>query len=150
MRGEALEHCLAVGDLQQDLGAGLELAVGLDQRRDQILAGGVHGDHADPRPPLAVGFERSLAALVEQAQDLRRVRLESGAGLGQADAPALALDELGAELTSERGERGRHGRLAHVQLLGGGLDAARAGDGQEGPELRDRDHGDSLSDRSDS
>ena len=146
VRGQALEHRRTVPDLEQDLGAGMFAPVRLDQRGQQVLAGGVHGDHADAGLAHAVGLDRRLPSLVEQAEHLRRVRLEGGAGFGQAHPPTLALDELDAELARERAERRGHRGLAHVQLLGCGLDASRARDCKERPKLRDGQHPRSLSD----
>ena len=145
VRGQTLEHRRTVPDLEQDLGARVLAPVRLDQRGQQVLARRVHGDHANPGLSHAVRLDRRLPSLVEQAQDLRGVRLEGDAGLGQAHPTTLTLDELDAELPRERSERRGHRRLAHVQLLGCGLNASRTRHRKEGPKLRDREHPPSLS-----
>ena len=132
----------AVADVQADLELGMRVAEGPDQLRDEVVAGGGDRGDAQRRATLIGRLERGAAALAEQPEHVRRVRRVRRAGGGRAQATAVALEQLGADLALERRERGRHRRLRHHQLLRGRRHRPAPHDADERGELGQRDgHG---------
>ncbi len=133
-----VDHVAAVAHLEQHLHSGLVFAVGLDQPRQQVLAGGVHGDHVQP---LAAGVDHGVgcgATLVEQAEHRLGMRQVGPPRGREPAAAAVALQQLDPELGRERRHGGRDRGLRHPQPLGGALHAAAVGDCDQRTQLRDR------------
>ena len=75
------------------------------------------------------------AGLLGQAEDLARQRRQAPAARSERDAAPLADEELVAQLPAQGADRDRHGGLGHLELGGGRLHRAQAGDEDEGLEL---------------
>jgi hypothetical protein len=131
----APEHHLAVAHLEADLHVRMALAKGLDQLRDEVLAGRRDGADAERGRLLLGGLPRRPDALLEQAEHVGGVGDVGRTARRGAQRSAGALGQANAELALEGRHRGRDGRLGDHELLGGGGDRAAAYDGQEGDQL---------------
>ena len=120
-------------DLDGDLEALVAGGERLDQRRDVL------GDEArrdDQHPPRGAGRVLHRAArLLGEAEDLARQRGEPPAARRQRDPAALAHEQLVPELPAQRRDGDRHRGLGDLELGGGGLHRAVAGDEDERLEL---------------
>ena len=135
----ALEHVLAVADVERELDVGVRGGERAHERRHERLR-----RRRDRRDPQAAGggggrLVRRLAALVQEADHVRRVGLERGAGGGRPDAAPGALEQVAVELSPERRDRRRHRRLRHDELVGGRRHGAAAHDREERGELGESD-----------
>ena len=138
MGAQALEHALAVAHVDAHRDVRMAGGERLHELGRDVLAGGGHGADAQ-LPGRAVGhLPCSARALVEQADDIRRVRREDRARGAGPDVAPDALGQLDPELAGESGHRGRHRRLRHDELLRGRSHRAGANDSQEAAQLSDR------------
>ena len=84
----------------------------------------------------AAGQAHRPASVLGEREDLAGGDREPAPARGQLEHAAGADVEVVAELAAQRSDRARNRRLADLERAGGCLDAPKAGDGQEGPELR--------------
>ncbi len=106
-----------------------------EQPGHYLLGGGRHRGDAK-LAALGVGrADRRPVRLVQQAQDGPGVARVLGAGLGQAQAPAIRAEQLQAQRLLQRAERRGDGRLRHDEFRRGGADRSALGDGEERPQL---------------
>jgi hypothetical protein len=137
MRAQSLEDALAVAHVDTERDLRMARRERLHELRGDVLAGGRH--RADPQlgDRAVRGLARGACALIEQADDVGRIRGEHLARGTRTHVAAHPLGQLDPQLAGERGDGGRHRWLGHDELLRGGGHRARADDGQEAAELSD-------------
>jgi hypothetical protein len=119
------------GDADVDLR--MEALEALDARQQPERAEGSEGGDADPLP--AARAPDLLDAGVELVQQ-RLDRTQQDEPVGRdLHVPGAAHEQLGAELVLEPLDLPAHRRLGDVQLVGRGVEAERAGDRLECPEV---------------
>ena len=101
----------------------------LDQRSD-VLGDHVGGDHLQPARLTGRVVDRA-AGLLGQAEDLAGQRRQPPTARGQRDSPALADEQLVAQLLAQRRHRDRYRGLGDLELGRGRLDRTEPGDEYE-------------------
>ena len=98
----------------------------------------VRGVGAEPQMPALQAPRRGeeLLGFLRQAEDAPRQVEQRRADLGQHELPAAPLDQRDAVALLQRLDLSRQGRLRHPEPGRGAGEAACAGDGVEGAELR--------------
>jgi len=122
------------GDMQGRLRAGVARAKGSDELGRDRAHLRVRGN----AQVLGLGApeRRELGVRANEAVDQLVAGLEQRvAGAGEAQPPALLLEQRDLERRRELLELKRHGGLGEVQLLGRARDAPEAGDGLEHEKL---------------
>ena len=137
VRAQPLEDALAVAHVDAERDLRMAPMERLHELRGDVLAGGRH--RADPQlgDRAVRGLARSACALIEQADDVGRVRGEDLARGARAHVAAHPLGQLDPQLAGERRDGGRHRRLGHDELLRGRGHRAGPDDRQEAAQLRD-------------
>ena len=82
---------------------------------------------------------RGAATLLQESDHVGRERRECASGGRRSHAAPFALQQRRIEFAGERSISCGHGRLGHDELVRRGRDRAGAYDGEEAPELRQRD-----------
>jgi hypothetical protein len=110
------------------------------ERRQRLEAGAPRV--GDAQPPQRAG-RRALGVLgrpVGVRDRPSRAREERASGVGEADLPGRALEELDAEVAFELPDRGAEGRLGHVQALRGAAEVQLLRYGDEVAQMAQLDH----------
>ena len=137
MRPQALEHALAVAHVDGERDLRMVRVEGLHELRRDVLAGGRHGADPQLRSRPVRGLTRRPGALIQQADDVGRVRREHPARGARTHVATDALCQVDSQLAPERGDGGRHRRLRDDQLVGCRGHRPRPDDGQEAAKLSD-------------
>jgi len=110
------------------------LVEGLQDRRQQVFAGGAAGADAQDAGAGGVVHRQHALRLVDLGEDLAGVVQEQLAGRRRPDAGAGAHQQLDAELALLGGDLLADRRLAETEAAAGAGEAAHVDDGDEGPQ----------------
>jgi len=103
--------------------------------RHQIGACGLAAPHPQMPAPQAVEVFQRPAGLVALAQNTVTVAQQHPTGLGELGAATTAVKQADVELFLQVLHLEAHGGLAHVEAVGGPLEAAFPGNGPEDAQL---------------
>ena len=100
------QDVVAIADVEDELDVPVRARERAHQRGHERLSSG--RDRGDPKSTSGGcdRLARGSTALLEQADDVGRVRRESGAGLGRLYATTGALEEVALKLAAQRGDGG--------------------------------------------
>ena len=119
--------------------SGCERRERLHQRRNERLGGRRHRGDPQSEPAARLGRVRRAAPLVQEADDVGRVRRELVSGRSRPHAATLALEQVDTDLARQSSDGSRDRWLRDDELGGGGAHRSRAHDREEAPQLRQRD-----------
>ncbi len=117
VRGEPPQQLLAVADAEMHADAGMVLAKRGDDPREEVIARVDHGHVEEAALPRLEARDRLLRA-ADVAQDLAGARQHFLARLGEPEAAAHPLEELGVRMPLELAHLDRDRGWREVQLLG--------------------------------
>ena len=110
---------MAIGDLQVDVDARVDLAEAGDERGQDVGTGGGTGGHGDVAAAQALYLGQGVLRLPHQVEDAGGVLAEDLSTLGQVELAPHLLDEADAQCLLQLSDLHAYRRLADIQLLSG-------------------------------
>ena len=105
-----------------------------------------HGGEAEADDARRAGVDAAgqVTGAVDQVEHPVGLVEEGRAGAGQLDPAVVALEQRRADRLLQLLDLARQRRLGHLEALGGPTEVQLLGDGDEGPDLVEGDHGPRL------